>query len=205
MKKLPLLLVTLIASSLTAVASASIVRAAPFKDTLGVIHIQDAGIIAAQKIPIATNTPITKNTTFNQCGLATVSAPSSTIPMPGSVKVNASAVNVLALPIGVMPKCAIGTGGTYSFSIPTTANFKTSDGKLGIIGTANTAAIISYDGVFKSKNLTANKCGMASLGSTTSPAPTSFGYGGVTYTTASLPVKVPNRCINAVRYAPVTP
>jgi hypothetical protein len=192
-------------ATITTISSIAITaQAAPFKDALGKVYIQDSGIVVGQKLIIGTDTAVIKNGVFNQCGILTVSAPSTTILMPSTITVNGGSVDVATLPVGVMPKCAFSaTTGGYALSIPTTASFKTADGKVGIVGAANSAGAIVYDGVFKPRSITADKCGMASLGSAASPAPNTFTYGGMSYTKASLTVKVPDRCIGGTRYTPV--
>ena len=188
-------------SGLFVLGALSPVLAVPFKDATGKVHIQDAGILVGQKVIVGTDTPITKNVIYNQCGIATVSAPSSTIPMPGSITINGVSVDVASLPTGVVPKCTL-SGGSFVSSIPVSANFKTADGKVGLVGNANTAAIVGYTGVFKTKSYTANKCALVSFGSLSAPAPATFSFGGTNYTTASLPVQVPARCIGGVKYVP---
>ena len=184
----------------------TIAQAAPFKDAAGVVYFQDAGQTAAQKLTIQlTGSPVTKNVTANQCGLATVPVPSATVPMPASIKIGATIVDVSSLSVAATPKCALNsTTGTYALATPAPTNFKTIDGKVVVIGQpASLSQIVEYTGVGKVKTATADKCGMAKLGSTSAPAPSTFQFGGTNYTTASLPVAIPNRCIGGIKYAPV--
>jgi len=190
-------------SGLFVLGALSPVLAAPFKDATGKVHIQDSGMTIGQKVILGTDTPITKNVIYNQCGIGVLSAPSTTVPMPSAITVNGVSVDVASLPTGVVPKCTL-SGGSFVSSIPVSANFKTADGKVGLIGTANTAAIVGYTGVFKTKSYTANKCALVSFGSLSSPAPATFAFNGTTYTTATLPIAIPARCIGGVKYVPAT-
>lgn len=188
-------------AGLSIIAGLSPAIAAPFKDATGKVYIQDSGMTIGQKVIVGTNTPITKNVIYDQCGIGVLSAPSTTVPMPSAITVNGVSVNVASLPTGVVPKCTL-SGGSFVSSIPVSANFKTADGKVGLVGTANTAVVVGYTGVFKTKSYTADKCALVSFGSLSAPAPATFSFGGTSYTTASLPVQVPARCIGGIKYVP---
>ena len=186
---------------------ATIATAAPFKDAAGIVYFQDASQVAAQKLTIElTGTPLTKNVTANQCGLATVPVPSATVPMPSSIKLGNTIVNVASLSVAATPKCSLNsTTGTYSLATPAPNSFKTIDGKVVVVGQApSLSQVAEYTGIGKVKNVTADKCGMAKLGSTSAPAPSSFKLGGNTYTTSSLSVAAPKRCIGGVKYVPAS-
>lgn len=177
------------------------VNAEPFKDAAGKIHIQEIDIIPGQKVLITTDVSLTRNILFNQCGIATIPKPSSIIPMPEMLIINNNNFLLLAsLPTSLMPNCAISrTTGTYALSNPVTANFKTPDGKVGLLGTPNSGAVVVYDGVFKPRSLTANKCGFVAL-----PASIQiFRYRDSSYSKDSLPTGTPSRCIGGIKYVPV--
>lgn len=182
------------------------VQAAPFKDAAGIVYFQDAGQTVGQKLTIElTGTPVTKTATANQCGLLTVPLPGTGIVIPASIKVGSTIVNVSSLSIAATPKCALNsTTGTYSLLTPAAGNFKTIDGKVVVVGqTPSLGQVVEYTGLGKTKTLTADKCAMAKLGSASVPAPMSFKFMATDYTTSSLSVGVPNRCVGGVRYAPV--
>ena len=197
-----LVLVTLSLPTFTLIA-----QAAPFKDAAGVVHFQEMMQTPAQKLVIElTGTPLTKNVTANQCGLATVSVPSATIPMPSSIKLGSTIVSVSSLSVAATPKCALNsTTGTYSLATPAPSSFKTIDGKVVVVGQApSLSQIVEYTGVGKIKNLTTDKCALAKLGSVSAPAPATFKINGTSFTTANLAVAVPHRCIGGVKYSPVS-
>ena len=184
-----------------------IAQAAPFRDAAGVVHFQEMMQTANQKLVIElTGTPLTKNVTANQCGLATVSVPSATIPMPSSIKLGSTIVAVSTLSVAATPKCALNsTTGLYSLATPAPSSFKTIDGKVVVVGQApSLSQIVEYTGIGKVKTITADKCALAKLGSASSPAPATFKINGANFTTASLSVSVPKRCIGGVKYSPAS-
>jgi hypothetical protein len=181
-------------------------QAAPFKDAAGVVYFQDAGQTVGQKLTIElTGTPVTKNATANQCGVLTVPLPGTGLVMPSSIKVGTTIVDVSSLSVGATPKCTLNaTTGTYSLATPLTGNIKTIEGKILVVGqTPSLGQVVEYTGLGKSKTVTADKCAMAKLGSTSAPAPSTFKFMGNDYSLASLSVSIPNRCIGGIRYAPV--
>jgi hypothetical protein len=179
--------------------------AAPFKDAAGSVHIQD-GLTATQKVTLElTGTPLSKKVTVTPCGLATIGAPSSTLAMPGSISVAGNSIDTTSLPIAGTPKCTLNTTtGVYGLATPVTGNFKTTSGQVVLINqTAGSQLTVEYTGINKTKIVTANACGLIKTGSAASPAPATFKYEGTDYTTASLPIAVPARCINGIKYVPV--
>jgi hypothetical protein len=199
---LPILSLAIVAAP----SIAPIAQAAPFKDAAGVVYFQDAGQTVGQKLTIElTGTPVTKNATANQCGVLTVPLPGTGLVMPSSIKVGSTIVNVSSLSVAATPKCTLNsTTGVYALATPLTTNSKTIEGKVLVIGqTPSLGQVVEYTGLGKSKTVTADKCSMAKLGSTSAPAPSSFKFMGNDYSLASLSVGVPNRCIGGVRYAPV--
>ena len=179
--------------------------ATPFKDATGAVHFQ-TGLTASQKINLElTGTPVTKKIKANQCGLLTIGAPSTSVPMPGSISVAGSAIDTTSLAVAGTPKCSLNsTSGQYELATPVTSNFRTTTGSVVLVSQTPGAEItVEYTGINKIKSVTANKCGLAKLGSTSSPAPATFKFDGTDYNTASLQVKVPDRCIQDMRFTPV--
>jgi hypothetical protein len=84
-------------------------------------------------------------------------------------------------------------------AIATPAGFTThkdAKGSVYVGGTANSELIVVIGGVAKTKNLTANACGVAVFkGSLTSPIPTTFSIGSNTITPATLPTLLLPRCL----------
>lgn len=179
--------------------------AAPFKDATGAVHIQD-GLTAAQKVTLElTGTPLSKKVTVNPCGLATIGAPSSTLGMPGFISVGGNSIDTSSLSIAGTPKCTLNaTTGVYELATSVANNFKTTSGQVVLVNqTPGSQLIVEYTGINKTKIVTANACGLIKTGSAASPAPATFKYEGNDYTTASLPIAVPARCIGGIKYVPV--
>jgi|GEM_PF-2727673 len=194
-------------ATLSLPAFATIATAMPFKDAAGVVYFQESWQTPAQKLVIElTGSSLTKNVIANQCGLATVPVPSATVPMPPSIKLGTTIVDVASLSVAATPKCGLNsTTGTYSLATPAPNSFKTIDGKVVVVGQApSLSQVAEYTGVGKIKNLTTDKCALAKLGSTSAPAPSSFKFNGSSFTTSSLSTAVPNRCIGGVKYSPAT-
>jgi hypothetical protein len=115
------------------------------------------------------------------CGELKISIPSS-----GSftgLKVDSMAIDASALSTQILPSCVSGT-----FAETRSANFKTPNGQVVIVGKIPGAAIAITLPTDATKNVSINGCGFgffrASSGST---LPTSFDIGTTTYTVASLP------------------
>ncbi|MCX5965058.1 MAG: hypothetical protein NT070_18595 [Cyanobacteria bacterium] len=188
---------------LAMISLASSAQAAPFKDAAGVVHFQDAGQTVGQKLNLElTGTPLTRSVVTNQCGLVTIPVPSATVPIPTNVQLGTTNIDTTYLPVSATPKCALNTTtGTYSLLTPVTGNFKTISGQVVVVNqTPSLAQLVQYTGVGKSKVLTVGKCGEAKLGSASAPAPITFKFSGTDYTTASLPMAVPARCIGGIKY-----
>ncbi len=178
-------------SVLTAIAPAF---AAPFKDADGNIHFQD-GLTANQKVEYEAG-GLERKVVANYCGLLIVPVPTSAA-MPGSITVDGAAVDTSTLPVQSVPSCT-----NNVLKEARSANFKDANGRVVLVNkTAGVQSTVVYTGVPAVKSLTANTCGYARIGnSTTTPAPASFNYGGSSYTTSTLPVSIPNRCIDGKKF-----
>lgn len=168
--------------------------AAPFKDSLGNIHIQDASPGTSLQLEAG---ELKRTIKANFCGLVTVSKPNSTTPLPATVTVGGETINVSSLAELSLPSCK---DNTLSEARPD--NFRTPDGRVVVVGkTVGIGYPVIYPGVPASRSLRANACGFAKItNSTSNPAPETFAYGGQSYTTASLPVEVPGRCYDGKKF-----
>lgn len=168
---------------------------AQFKDAQGNIHIQN--LTPAQKVAYEAGSGLTKKVTTNFCGLLIIGNPSSTVPMPASIDVDGVATDTTTLPVFSVPSCT-----NNVLKDPRPANFKDATGRVVLVGkTPGVQSVVSYTGVPLTKSLTANACGYARISSSiTNPAPATFTYLGTAYTTATLPVQIPNRCIDGNKF-----
>ncbi|MDX2241408.1 MAG: hypothetical protein NW224_12050 [Leptolyngbyaceae cyanobacterium bins.302] len=174
---------------LSAATAISPAFAAPFKDSDGNIHFQDS-LTPGQKVTYEAG-GLERKVTANYCGLLIISVPSNA-PMPASISVDGAAVDTTSLPVQSVPSCT-----NNVLKEPRPANFKDANGRVVLVGkTPGVQSPVIYTGVPSLKSLTANGCGYARIGNSTAyPAPMNFTYGGQSYTTASLPVSIPNKCI----------
>ena len=168
--------------------------AAPFKDSLGNVHIQDASPGASLQLEAG---ELKRTIKANYCGLVIVSKPSSTTPLPATVSVGGDSITVSSLTEMSLPTCK-----DNALSEARPDNFKTPDGRVVIVGkTVGIGYAVIYPGVPASKSLRANACGFAKMpNSTTNPAPETFSYSGQSYTTSSLPVQEPGRCYDGKKF-----
>ncbi len=115
------------------------------------------------------------------CGEVKISPPASGT-FTG-LKVDGSAVDASALSSQTLPACSNGT-----FAEPRTANFKTPNNEVVIVGkTAGTAISIELPQP-SAKTVTVNGCGFGQIKATaTTPLPSTFSVGTTNYTVSSLP------------------
>jgi hypothetical protein len=188
-----------------------------FKDASGKVYIED-NFTAKQKISIDLNSiPLTKKSIVNNCGIVVIPRPSTTIAMPNSIVSRTNANNnpdfvetanipdVSGFPIYPLPKCRPNpTTGEYSINNELPGVVRTLAGQLAMPEKLpGSEWITTYTGLFKKKSLTADLCGLVKFGTTAKPALVTFAYEGTTYTTASLPIDIPARCIEGVKYVPI--
>lgn len=168
---------------------------AQFKDMDGNVHIQN--LTPNQKVEYTAGSGLTKKIAANFCGLVIVGTPSATQAMPASISVNGAAFDTSSLPVLSVPSCT-----NNVLKEARAANFKDATGRVVLVNkTPGVQTEVVYTGVPATKSLTANTCGYARISnSTTSPAPTSFTYGGTPYTTSALSTQVPNRCIDGNKF-----
>ncbi|BDI20962.1 MULTISPECIES: hypothetical protein [Nostoc] len=114
------------------------------------------------------------------CGELRISVPSS-----GSfegLKVDSMAIDASALPTQVLPACTSGT-----FAEARTANFKTPNGQVVIVGKTPGSAVAITLPSTASRNVSINACGFGILrASSGSTLPDTFDIGTNSYTLASL-------------------
>jgi hypothetical protein len=124
-----------------------------FRDTEGKLYY--GGVQPQQEVTLTyPGTPKTSSARANLCGAVIVRGSSGT-PVTGTIKVDNVAIDTSTLPTQLLPPC--GTNG--SFAEPRTANFKTSNGQVVVVGkTAN-----NYYGVETPENavrrVRGNACG----------------------------------------------
>jgi len=179
---------------LSAATAISPAFANPFKDDAGNIHIQN--LTAGQKVEYSSGSGLERKITANYCGLLIIPVPTGAT-MPASITVDGSAVDTTSLTVQSVPTC---TNNTLKES--RTTNFKDANGRVILVGkTSGIQSTVLYNGVPAVKSLTANTCGYARISnSVANPAPADFTYNGQPYTTASLTVQTPNRCIDGKKF-----
>jgi hypothetical protein len=167
---------------------------AQFKDADGNIHFQ-TGLSPSQKVEYSAG-ELSRKITANYCGLVIVPVPTGAS-MPASITVDGTSVDTATLPTQSVPQCVNNT-----LKEVRSVNFKDSTGRVIIVGkTAGVQSTVAYPGVPSLKSITANACGYARISNSTSnPAPATFTYGGQSYTTATLPEQIPNRCIDGKKF-----
>ena len=133
------------------------------------------------------------------CGEIVLSG--STVGTTSALKINSTTVTLSSLPTQLLPTC---TGS--SFAEARTANFKTPDGKVVLVGnTAGTSATLDIPKATV-KTVKINACGFGSFkGSDSAPLPTSFKVGATTYTVSTLPdAGGAPRCSSGMGYVPAS-
>lgn len=133
------------------------------------------------------------------CGEIVLSG--STVGTSPTLKVNSTTVTIASLPTQLLPTCTSG-----SFAESRSANFKTPDGKVVLVGnTAGTSATLDIPKATV-KTVRINECGFGSFkGSDSAPLPTTFKVGSTTYTVSSLPdAMAAPRCSSGMGYVPAS-
>ena len=132
-----------------------------------------------------------------KCGEIVLS--SSSVGTTPTVKVGSTTVTIASLPTQLLPTCTSG-----SFAESRTANFKTPDGKVVLVGnTASSSATIDIPKAIN-KTVKINACGFGTLkGTDSAPLSTSFKVGSTNYTVATLPdAGAAPKCTSGVAYVP---
>ena len=133
------------------------------------------------------------------CGEIVLSG--STVGTSPTLKVNSTTVTLASLPTQLLPTCTSG-----SFAEARSANFKTPDGKVVLVGnTAGTSATLDIPKATV-KTVKINACGFGSFkGSDSAPLPSAFKIGSTTYSVSALPnaMDAP-KCSSGVGYVPAT-
>ena len=193
-------------SMVTAPMMASISMAAPsgfstHKDSKGAVYF--GGVNSGEVIVSEGNVPKTKNLKVNACGQILVKG-STTSPIPATFTVGSTTITVANLPTQINPKCNTTTG---ALEEARTADFKTSDGTVVLVGkTANSSVVMNYLASV-SKKVKMNACGFGKISnSTTKPFAADATFtpaGGSSMTYSSIPVKAPYICgKDGTTYAP---
>ncbi|MCA6593377.1 MAG: hypothetical protein IM535_15025 [Pseudanabaena sp. M38BS1SP1A06MG] len=134
----------------------------------------------------------------NSCGAISLRG-TSTSPLPATIIVAGTSINVSSLPVQLLPTCTAG-----SWNVTPSENFRTSTGQVVIIGqTPNTALSVSYYGS-AIRRANANLCGSARIapsGSFTPSGPFTITGQSGTFDVATLTQKAnPDICRNGVTY-----
>lgn len=133
------------------------------------------------------------------CGEIVLSG--STVGTSPTLKVNSTTVTVSSLPTQLLPTCTSG-----SFAESRSANFKTPDGKIVLIGnTAGSSATLDIPKATV-KTIKINECGFGYFkGSDSAPLPTAFKVGSTTYSVAGLPdAMAAPKCSSGIGYVPAS-
>ena len=187
-------------SAIATTAFAPLARAEVFKDNQGAVYI--TGQSPTSKLTITYNdVPRTRSISANGCGLVVI-RPSTSLPIPATIKVGSTDITVASLTTETIPKC---NGSTLE--VPRTQNFKTADGSVVVVGlTPSTAYTVAYNGVGSTRNATANACGFSRLSASTKyPATGTVAISSTNYNLATVPVKAPPLCRSGILYNPATP
>ena len=123
----------------------------------------------------------TRNLTASACGVATI-RPSLSRPIPATFKIGAKTINTANLPTQLLPKC-LPSG---QLEEARTADFKTAEGAVVIVGQAPSAAIVMSFADTKERKVKMNACGWGKISNPTAnpfTGATSFRPFGATSTT----------------------
>lgn len=170
----------------------------PFKDTDGNIWI--SGTPNAETVVTFGSVEKMKDVKADSCGLVKLT-PSTTVPLTSPFKVDGATIDPSSLSTDILPKCTNGT-----LEQARASNFKTSDGKIYVVGkTSGSYYKFAYN-VPVEKRVKANACGIGRIASSASipfTATTQFSMNGnnpLTY--GSLSTKEPWVCRSGVTYMP---
>lgn len=133
------------------------------------------------------------------CGEIVLSG--STVGTTPTLKVNSSTVTIASLPTQLLPTCTSG-----SFAESRSANFKTPDGKVILVGnTAGSSATLDIPKATV-KTIKINECGFGYFkGTDSAPLPTTFKVGSTNYTVSSLPdAMAAPKCSSGMGYVPAS-
>ncbi|PSN08509.1 hypothetical protein C7271_21370 [filamentous cyanobacterium CCP5] len=126
-----------------------------------------------------------RRVTANPCGLIVLRS-TSTVPISNLLSVDGAAIDQTSLPTQLLPRCVDGT-----LEEARSNDFKTGAGEVVIVKSPNTVYEASFSGG-RSRNVTANACGFASITSTstydlTRPELDAFEVMGSPYQISTLP------------------
>jgi hypothetical protein len=141
----------------------------------------------------------TKDVKADSCGLVKLT-PSTSVPLTSPFKVDGTTINPSTLTTDILPKCTNGT-----LEQARTSNFKTSDGKIYVVGkTAGSYYKFAYT-VPVEKRVKTNACGIGRIASSASipfMATTQFVFNTNSYIYGTLSTKDPWVCRSGVTYMP---
>jgi hypothetical protein len=192
---LPMVTVPTMLASIATAQSASFL---PFKDAKGDVYM--SGTSNSEKIVTISGLTQTRNLTANACGVAVLRS-SLSRPIPTSFLIGGTTITPTSLPTQLLPKC-LASG---QLEEARTANFKTADGTVVLVGQTPSATVqISY-AASKDRKVKTNACAIGRIGnSSTNPftAAMSFTIDGTTIGYGDLPVNTPWYCRNGTTYQP---
>ncbi len=180
-------------------AQAQIAGFMPHKDAKGAVYF--TGAPNSELTVMLGGLNQTRSVTANACGLLTI-RPSATRPIPASFMIGTSTITPANLPTQLLPKC--GTNGQLEEA--RTANFKTSEGAVIVVGQTPSASVqMSFEGG-KERKVKINACGFGKINnSSTNPFTANASFtpaGGSALTYGSL--TVPTRCATSADRNPQT-
>lgn len=187
-----------IAASLVAVAPAYS-QIVSVKDTEGRVYVR--GLTPQAPVDFTfVGTNQSRQVVSNACGAVIVRG-STGLPIAANITVGTTPIDVAALPLGILPACTAG-----AFTVPVTANFKTANGQVVVIGqTPNTAILVSQLGD-RVRRVTPNACGFARLASSASfTVGGTFNVSGTNLNVDTIATGLPPLCRAGALYLPATP
>jgi hypothetical protein len=179
-----------------------------FKDAKGEVYIGATAPNADIKVEL-TGMDIRKSVRLNACGMGKISN-TATSPVPDTIEIQGSSVTVATLDQRILPKCVL-INGSYQPEETRTANFKTVDGSLVVVGTPNMVVDYTASGIV-TRTIKANQCGWGKISnSSTNPIPATATIkataGAVGFATATdysaIPQETPWKCDGNITFKPV--
>lgn len=179
-----------------------------FKDAKGEVYIGATAPNADIKLEL-TGMDIRKSVRLNACGMGKISN-TATSPVPETINIDGVAVTVATLDQRIFPKCVL-INGSYQPEEARTANFKTVDGSLVVVGTPNLVVDYTASGIV-SRTIKANQCGWGKISnSATNPIPANATIkataGAVGFATATdygtIPQETAWKCDGSTAFKPV--
>ncbi len=187
-----LTLLSLAPTAVTSLLASATPPPAVFKDNAGNVYIH-SGVNAGDRLKVELiGQPFKKMVRAGSCGQITLS-PTAAMPSLGkNVTVGGKTIDLTTITsTNTAPKCTNG-----AFAPATTTNFKTSKGKVELVGyTAGQSYSVLFNDLPNHFNATVNSCAFAAIKSTPNRHLTSLvQINGMTYTISNLPTAEPPVC-----------